>query len=49
MKKAVYLAQKQAEFKDVKFDFLEEMTVYLNEGEYHKGEASIIRFIGRFS
>jgi hypothetical protein len=41
------LTEIHTEFKDLKFDFLEEMTVYLKEGEYHEGEASVIRFVGR--
>ena len=37
------------EFKDLTFDYLEEETVYLQEGEYHQGEASVIRFVGRLA
>lgn len=37
------------EFKGLDFEFLEEITVYLNEGEYHQGEASVIRFVGKLS
>jgi hypothetical protein len=32
------LSEIQAEFNDLKFDFLEEMTLYLKEGEYHQGK-----------
>ena len=41
------LSEIQAEFNDLKFDFLEEMILYLKEGEYHQGEASVIQFVGR--
>ena len=37
------------EFKGLDFEFLEEIMVYLNEGEYHQGEASVIRFVGKLS
>ncbi len=37
------------EFKDLTFDYLEEEIVYLKEGEYHQGEASVIRFVGRLA
>ncbi len=35
------------EFNGLNFEFLEEITVDLKEGEYHQGEASVIRFVGR--
>jgi SAM-dependent methyltransferase len=36
----------EAEFPDLKFQFLKEETIELSEGKYHKGEAIVIRFIG---
>jgi len=33
------------DFKDLKIHFLEEKTVLLNEGDSHKGKASVIRFV----
>ncbi|MEQ8218535.1 MAG: methyltransferase domain-containing protein [Arenibacter sp.] len=35
----------QAEFLGLKFEFLEQRTILLDEGEYHKGEAEVIRFV----
>lgn len=34
------------EFKGLQFDFIEETEIHLEEGEFHKGEASVIRFVG---
>ena len=34
------------EFKELKFNYLEEETIHLNEGDFHKGKANVIRFIG---
>jgi 2-polyprenyl-3-methyl-5-hydroxy-6-metoxy-1,4-benzoquinol methylase len=34
------------EFTRVNFDFLKKEIIKLNEGPYHQGEASVIRFIG---
>jgi|TARA_R110001606_G_scaffold9511_4_gene41023 SAM-dependent methyltransferase len=35
----------QEEFSGLKFEFLEQQTILLDEGEYHKGEAEVIRFL----
>ena len=35
----------QEEFSGLKFEFLEQGTILLDEGEYHKGEAEVIRFV----
>jgi hypothetical protein len=35
----------QAEFLGLKFEFLEQRTILLDEGQYHKGEAEVIRFV----
>tara|TARA_R110000868_G_scaffold172577_2_gene408439 strand:- start:3119 stop:3754 length:636 start_codon:yes stop_codon:yes gene_type:complete len=35
----------QKEFSGLKFEFLERRTILLDEGEYHKGEAEVIRFL----
>ncbi|MBF4984119.1 class I SAM-dependent methyltransferase [Nonlabens mediterrranea] len=34
------------EFPEIKFNFLKEETIELSEGNYHKGKAEVIRFIG---
>lgn len=34
------------EFKGLEFQILEKKTIQLNEGIYHSGEASVIRFLG---
>jgi hypothetical protein len=34
------------DFKELKILFVEEKTIYLNESEKHRGEASVVRFIG---
>ena len=34
------------EFKGLEFQILEKKTIQLNEGIYHIGEASVIRFLG---
>lgn len=39
----------QNEFSTLTFDFLEEKTIILKEGEYHQGEASVIQFVGQLS
>ena len=36
----------KAEFLSLKFEILKEETLKLSEGNRHKGEADIIRFIG---
>tara|TARA_R110000823_G_scaffold305263_1_gene427297 strand:- start:1079 stop:1714 length:636 start_codon:yes stop_codon:yes gene_type:complete len=35
----------QEEFSGLKFEFLEQRTILLAEGVYHKGEAEVIRFV----
>ncbi len=35
------------DFKDLKIILLEEDTIFLDEGDKHKGDASVIRFIGK--
>lgn len=37
----------QADFKGFKIQVLEEKEVILNEGEFHKGTGSVIRFVGK--
>lgn len=34
------------DFKDLKIILLEERNLYLNEGDKHSGEASVVRFVG---
>ena len=34
------------DFKDLKIILLEEKNLYLNEGDKHSGEASVVRFVG---
>lgn len=34
------------EFPELEFKLLEEKTIELSEGNYHKGKAEVIRFIG---
>ncbi|MCX7550353.1 class I SAM-dependent methyltransferase [Xanthomarina sp. F2636L] len=34
------------EFKELKFKILKEETIQLSEGNHHKGEAEVIRFVG---
>lgn len=34
------------EFQPLKFEILNEETIQLSEGNYHKGEAEVIRFVG---
>jgi hypothetical protein len=36
-----------SEFKNLKIELLKETETILNEGKYHNGEASVIRFIGK--
>lgn len=35
------------DFKDLKIILIEERDIYLNEGNKHSGEASVIRFVGK--
>lgn len=35
-----------AEFATIEFDFLKKEVIKLNEGPYHQGEGSVIRFLG---
>lgn len=35
------------EFQELQFNILKEETIELSEGNYHKGEAEVIRFVGR--
>lgn len=35
------------EFQQLEFEILKEETIQLSEGNYHKGEAEVIRFIGK--
>jgi hypothetical protein len=35
------------EFSTLNFEILEEEEIELQEGAYHKGKASVIRFVGR--
>ncbi|WP_338038990.1 hypothetical protein [Maribacter litopenaei] len=37
----------RSEFQGIQFGYLEELTIQLNEGQYHMGEASVIRFTGK--
>lgn len=37
----------QNEFSGLEFEFLQQQTIQLNEGEHHKGKAEVIRFVGR--
>jgi cyclopropane fatty-acyl-phospholipid synthase-like methyltransferase len=39
----------RSDFPELEVELLEEKIVSLEEGEYHKGESSVIRFIGRKS
>ncbi|CAN0601206.1 unnamed protein product, partial [Ectocarpus sp. 12 AP-2014] len=34
------------EFEGLRFTTLEETTTQLDEGEYHQGEAAVVRFVG---
>ena len=34
------------EFAELEFDLLKEVTIEISEGEYHQGEAEVIRFLG---
>ncbi|SDL35744.1 class I SAM-dependent methyltransferase [Kriegella aquimaris] len=34
------------EFSGLKFEFLEQQTIKLDEGEHHQGKAEVIRFVG---
>ena len=34
------------EFSGLKFEFLEQQTIQLDEGEHHQGKAEVIRFVG---
>lgn len=37
----------KTEFPGLKFSILEEKTIELSEGEFHQGEAEVIRFVGQ--
>ncbi|AUP78324.1 class I SAM-dependent methyltransferase [Flavivirga eckloniae] len=41
------LEQIRADFKDLEIQVLEEKEIILNEGEFHKGTGSVIRFVGK--
>ena len=41
------LEQIQADFKGFEIQILEEKEIVLNEGEFHKGTGSVIRFVGK--
>lgn len=40
------MSEVRSEFTGLRFDFLEETEIHLEEGEFHQGEASVIRFVG---
>jgi len=41
------LEQIQTDFKGFEIQILEEKEIVLNEGEFHKGAGSVIRFVGK--
>jgi hypothetical protein len=43
------LAEINEEFKELNFEFIEEITIDLKEGTYHEGLVSVIRFVGKTS
>lgn len=43
------LEEIKEEFTGLEFSILEEQTIALSEGEFHKGEADVIRFVGKKS
>lgn len=42
-----YLEEIKNDFANFEFDLLNEQTIELNEGEFHKGTGSVVRFLGR--